>query len=170
MWTGISSTSGPLSSLSTSWSSRRTQSSQSYISGSPIQTAADDARFHGICEEVFLELLAGAVEARHDGPDRHPEDVRRVLVGEAFDVDQEHHLAVEGVELLDRLHHLAPGDPVEDLRLGALAEVVAHLVVERELADVVDADGLPARLLEAVPVEVAHDREEPGLHVRAGLV
>ena len=117
-----------------------------------------------------MKLLPGPVEAGHDGPDRNPEDGGGVLVGETLDVDQEHDLTVERVELLDRLHHLAAGDAVEDLLLRPLAEVVAHLVVEGELADVVDAHRLPVGLLEAIPVKVAHYREEPGLHVGSRLV
>ena len=109
------------------------------------------------------------MEAGHDSPDRHPERLGGVLVREAFDIDQEHHLTVERGQLLDRRHHLGGRHLVEhvSLRLGAL---VTELVVEDELTDVVQAHVLFARPFEAVPEEVAHDGEEPGLHVGARLV
>ena len=65
--------------------------------------------------------------------------------------------------------HLRGGDLVEDVRLGPSA-LIAQLLVEHELAEVVQADVVLPRALEAVPEKVAHDREEPCLHVRARLV
>src|SRR5439155_173659 len=70
---------------------------------------AHDTRFDGVVIEGFLELLAGPVESRHDRPDRHSEGVRGVLVGETFDVDEEHDFAVQRGELVDRGHHLCGG-------------------------------------------------------------
>src|SRR4029077_16876587 len=72
-------------------------------------------------------------------------------------------------QLFDRRDHLRGGQLVEHVRLWPRAFVL-QLVVEDELADVVEADVVLSRPLEAVPEEVAHDREQPGLHVRALLV
>src|SRR5438105_12643275 len=60
-----------------------------------------DTRFHGVVIEGSLELLAGPVEAGHDGPDGHAMRLRCVLIGAAFDVDHEHYLAVLRGELAD---------------------------------------------------------------------
>src|SRR3982074_601254 len=63
--------------------------------------AADDTGFQRIVIEGFLKLLAGPVEPRHDGPDRHAQGLRRVLVGKPFDVDQEDDLAMQRGQLFD---------------------------------------------------------------------
>ena len=129
----------------------------------------DNTGFDGIVKEGSLKLLPGAVQARHYRADGHAQSLGRVLVGKAFNVDQENHLAMERRELLDRFDDLRSGELVEhvSLRLGAF---VAELVVKDELADVVEAHVFFAGSLEAVPEQVSHDREEPGLHVRARLV
>src|SRR5258708_2271864 len=135
----------------------------------PHAAGAHDTGFNGIVIERFLELLAGPVQARHDRPDRHTQRVRCILIREAFNVDQNHHLAVERRQLLDGGDHLCGGHLVEHIRLGPGA-LVPELFVKDEVPGVVQADVVLARALEAVPEQVPHDREEPGLHVRTWLV
>ena len=72
-------------------------------------------------------------------------------------------------ELFHSGDHLGGGYPIENFGLGPGA-LVAQLLEQDEVADIVEADVVLARALEPVPEQVAHDREEPRLHVGAGLV
>ena len=131
--------------------------------------AVDDTRFDRVVIEGFLKLLPRAVQARHHGADGDAKRLRRVLVGKPLDVDQEDNLSMQRRQLLDCTYDLSCGELVQDIGFRPRA-FIPKLVVEDELADVVEADVFLPGALEAVPEEVAHDREEPRLHVRALLV
>src|SRR6476661_3679314 len=124
----------------------------------------------GELEHRGLEQPAAAVQAAHHGADRNVQDLGDLLVGEPFEVGQQHHHPVIRRQLVERLLHVLVEHILEQLLLGVLQllarRVLADLVLERllDLGEVAEGRGL---LLLAVVVDegVLHDLEQPRLEV-----
>ena len=115
------------------------------------------------------------MQPTHDRADGHIHDLGDLLVGETFDVGEQHghpELLGQGLERL--LHHLV-GDALEHLGLGGAPGLdrlePAEAAEQEEVLAVVEVDLVGPALLRPVRVDegVGEDLVEPGLEVGALL-
>ena len=114
------------------------------------------------------------MQTRHDGADRDVEDLGRLGVGEAADVDEHDDVAEVVRHLGERLDDAVLREPREHalLLLGLRVAARRGQAVVEEVVALLHRLGLRPALPRARPVDVQvrEDAEQPGAQVRAGLV